>query len=42
MSLLALHAVEAVKANPEKSDCTIAKEIGVDMDTVRSARNELV
>lgn len=34
-------AREAVKANPEKSDRAIAKEIGVDHKTVGTARKEL-
>jgi hypothetical protein len=34
-------AVVAVKANPEKSNRTIAEEIGVDEKTVRKARESI-
>jgi transposase len=34
-------AKEAIKANPEKSNRTIAKETGTSLDTVNRARNEL-
>jgi hypothetical protein len=38
----AIHAREAVKANPEKSDRAIAADISVAKNTVRAARQELV
>jgi hypothetical protein len=36
-----VRAAEAVKANPNKSNRSIAAEIGVDKNTVRAARSEL-
>ena len=38
----AQQAIEALKANPEKSDRAIAADIGVAKNTVRAARQELV
>jgi hypothetical protein len=37
----AQQALEALKANPEKSDRAIAAELGVNKDTVNKARHEL-
>ena len=34
-----VRAAEAIKANPEKSNRSIAAEIGVGLETVRRARN---